>query len=223
MALVHLTVAESTTTALLILSERKDDIDVVIVDNDMPNLDVLTLLWLAANMELLAILMSANVDDRMISRAIESGAFRMMEKPVTEEALNIYWNHHNLLHIPIPLLLLLLLVLVIAPVIITVIATTIIIIILIRGHEKINLPHEATRKGQSENERGPYGKLYHAQPFFLLQRHNLLFGQTNPPLFLGEISKEKYPAANIKWRDIFSTILAKVGSENDCDSSSKNN
>ncbi|KAK2971626.1 hypothetical protein RJ640_026404 [Escallonia rubra] len=89
----EVTVAERATTALLILSERKDDIDVVIVDNDMPDLDVLTLLRLAANMELLAILMSANVDGRMISRAIESGAFRMMEKPVTEEALKYLWQH----------------------------------------------------------------------------------------------------------------------------------
>ncbi|KAK2999352.1 hypothetical protein RJ639_024545 [Escallonia herrerae] len=87
------TVAERATTALLILLERKDDIHVVIVDNDMPDLDVLNLLRLAANMELLAILMSAKVDDRMISRAIESGAFRTMEKPVTEEALKYLWQH----------------------------------------------------------------------------------------------------------------------------------
>ncbi|KAK3028047.1 hypothetical protein RJ639_038620 [Escallonia herrerae] len=88
----NVTAVEHAKTALLVLSERKDDIDLVIVDIDIPDLDALTLLRLAVNMDLLAILMSANEDDMMIKRAIEIGAFLMIEKPVTKEVLKYLWQ-----------------------------------------------------------------------------------------------------------------------------------
>ncbi|KAK3021565.1 hypothetical protein RJ639_046090 [Escallonia herrerae] len=98
----NVTAVEHAKTALLVLSERKDDIDLVIVDIDIPDLDALTLLRLAVNMDLLAIcmliygshnsIMSANEDDMMIKRAIEIGAFLMIEKPVTKEALKYLWQ-----------------------------------------------------------------------------------------------------------------------------------
>ncbi|KAK2998751.1 hypothetical protein RJ639_024478, partial [Escallonia herrerae] len=87
----RVTAVERATTALLILSEKKDNIDVVMVDIDLPDLDALTLLGHAVKMELLV--MSANEDDSMVSRAIESGAFRMIGKPVTEGALKYLWQH----------------------------------------------------------------------------------------------------------------------------------
>ncbi|KAK2971625.1 hypothetical protein RJ640_026403 [Escallonia rubra] len=37
--------------------------------------------------------MSANEDDSMVNRAIESGAFRKIEKPVTKGALKYLWQH----------------------------------------------------------------------------------------------------------------------------------
>ncbi|KAK3014247.1 hypothetical protein RJ639_009221 [Escallonia herrerae] len=87
------TAVERATTALLIISEKKDNIDVVMVDIDLPDLDALTLVGHAVKMELLPILMSANEDDSMVNRAIESGAFRMIEKPVTKGALKYLWQH----------------------------------------------------------------------------------------------------------------------------------
>ncbi|KAL4578930.1 hypothetical protein LXL04_015062 [Taraxacum kok-saghyz] len=73
--------------ALKLLSKKKSEFDLVLIDSGMRDVDVHTFLSLTKNMDVLTIVMSEQDDDAFLIEALMGGAFLVLKRPLTIDAV----------------------------------------------------------------------------------------------------------------------------------------
>ncbi|CAI9786760.1 unnamed protein product [Fraxinus pennsylvanica] len=84
---------EHASTALSMLSNGKDQFDIVMANIFSPDRSTFKLLRAAVKMDLLVILMCDYDDDMMARNALEQGASLFLQKPVKMEDVKYLWQH----------------------------------------------------------------------------------------------------------------------------------
>ncbi|KAL7160872.1 hypothetical protein ACSBR2_041506 [Camellia fascicularis] len=87
------TAVQSGLVALSILSNGKEQFDLVLIDMNLPDIDGFMLLQEAINKGLPTILMSANEDAMVAKIALENGACFFFEKPIGGNMLKSLWQY----------------------------------------------------------------------------------------------------------------------------------
>ncbi|XP_058783380.1 two-component response regulator ORR24-like [Vicia villosa] len=88
----NVTIAQSGITALNMLSENKNNFDMLMTNVQIPDIDGFMLLELVG-MHLPVILFSSNDDPRMVMRGVLHGACDYLVKPIRMEKLQLIWQH----------------------------------------------------------------------------------------------------------------------------------
>nr|GEZ46277.1 two-component response regulator ORR26 [Tanacetum cinerariifolium] len=80
-------------TALKLLSDEKADFDILLLDSDLRDVDMITVLRLTKDMNILKIVMEEEADDAFLLKALDNGAFLVLEKRLTNDTV-IHLRQH---------------------------------------------------------------------------------------------------------------------------------
>ncbi|KAL8246051.1 hypothetical protein R6Q59_007267 [Mikania micrantha] len=81
------TCVDHSVAALRLLSENNHHFDLLLIDSDMSDVDTHTFLRLTKNMDVLSIVMSEQENDAFIHEIFKSGAFLVVKRPLTIDAV----------------------------------------------------------------------------------------------------------------------------------------
>ncbi|KAI3724326.1 hypothetical protein L2E82_36098 [Cichorium intybus] len=82
-----LTCVDQSGAALKLLSKKNSKFDLLLIDSGMNDVDVHTFLRLTKNMDFLSIVISEQEDDAFLIEALKSGAFLVVKRPLTINAI----------------------------------------------------------------------------------------------------------------------------------------
>ncbi|PWA33870.1 hypothetical protein CTI12_AA624520 [Artemisia annua] len=81
--------------ALKLLSEKKNEYDLLLIDREITSMDIHTFLRSADIKELLSMVMSEEDDEDFLDEALKSGAFLVLKKPLTVDVIMLI--HQNII------------------------------------------------------------------------------------------------------------------------------
>ncbi|CAI9270619.1 unnamed protein product [Lactuca saligna] len=83
----EVTCVDHSGAALKLLTKKKIKFDLLLIDSDISDVDVHTFLSLTKNMDVLPIVMSEQEDDAFLFEALKNGAFLVLKRPLTIDAV----------------------------------------------------------------------------------------------------------------------------------------
>ncbi|KAI3797490.1 hypothetical protein L1987_32747 [Smallanthus sonchifolius] len=83
------TCVEHSRAALRLLSGKNNQFDLLLIDNDMSDIDTHKFLRLTKSMDVLSVVMSEQENDAFIHEVLKSGAFLVVKRPLTIEAVRL--------------------------------------------------------------------------------------------------------------------------------------
>ncbi|KAI3797488.1 hypothetical protein L1987_32745 [Smallanthus sonchifolius] len=87
MLLLLVTCVDHSAAALRLLSETNNQFDLLMIDSGMSDVDTHTVLRLTKSMDILSVVMSEQENDAFIHEVFKSGAFLVVKRPLTVEAV----------------------------------------------------------------------------------------------------------------------------------------
>ncbi|CAH1435586.1 unnamed protein product [Lactuca virosa] len=90
---VDVTCVDHSGAALKLLAKKKVKFDLLLIDSDISDVDVHTFLSLTKNMDVLPIVMSEQEDDVFLFEALKNGAFLVLKRPLTIDAVRHMRQH----------------------------------------------------------------------------------------------------------------------------------